>query len=173
MPTKRADAGRVRAASLRRDVEDVEDVDAVLDACRSLVAISAWSVQAVADRVDLVQLRILVVLATRGAASLKDLADVTGLHLTRASRACDRLVGKKLITRSDDPEDRRVLQLRLTSAGEAVVEAVMDARRDAIAPVLARMSTTRRTELVRALRAFTEASQGVPGSDLSGLAWTH
>lgn len=170
MPTKRADAGRVRAASLRRDVEDV---DAVLDACRSLVAISAWSVQAVADRVDLVQLRILVVLATRGAASLKDLADVTGLHLTRASRACDRLVGKKLITRSDDPEDRRVLQLRLTSAGEAVVEAVMDARRDAIAPVLARMSTTRRTELVRALRAFTEASHGVPGSDLSGLAWTH
>ena len=87
----------------------------MLDACRSLVAISAWSVEAVADQVDLVELRILVVLATRGASSLKDLAEATRLHLSRASRACDRLVGKDLITRSDDPDDRRVLQLGLTA----------------------------------------------------------
>ena len=143
----------------------------MLDACRSLVAISAWSVEAVAEQVDLVQLRILVVLATRGASSLKDLADTTRLHLSRASRACDRLVGKNLITRSDDPEDRRVLQLGLTPDGEAVVRTVQDARREAIAPVLAAMSTTRRTELVRALRAFAAATGEVGHHDMSTLAW--
>jgi len=144
----------------------------VLDACRSLVAISAWSVEAVADQVDLVQLRILVVLATRGTSSLRDLADSTRLHLSRASRACDRLVGKNLITRSDDPDDRRVLQLGLTPGGEAVLRKVMNARREAVAPVLAAMSTTRRTELVRALRAFAAATGDVGHGDVSSLAWT-
>lgn len=167
MPAKRGAGSR---ADVIADPSGVEDVDAVLEACRSLVAISAWSVEAVADQVDLVQLRILVVLATRGATSLKDVADTGHLHLSRASRACDRLVGKKLITRSDDPDDRRVLQLRLTRAGEVVVRTVMDARRDAVAPVLAAMSATRRAELVRSLRAFAAVSGEV--GDVSSLAWT-
>jgi DNA-binding MarR family transcriptional regulator len=153
------------------DVQNT-DVDAVLDACRSLVAISAWSAESVADQVDLVELRILVVLATRGASSLGDLAHVARLHVTRASRACDRLVGKDLITRSDSSEDRRVLQLGLTAAGESIVRTVQDARRGAIAPVLAAMSGPRRNELVRALRAFAAASGEVGRADLSLLAWT-
>lgn len=158
------------------------DVDAVLDACRSLVAISAWSVEAVADQVDLVELRILVVLDTRGASSLKALADAAHLHLSRASRACDRLVGKNLITRSDDPDDRRVLKLGLTAAGAELVRTVQNARRDAVAPVLAAMSVNRRTELVRSLRAFAAASAGRGQSadsaddgagrgDVSALGW--
>jgi DNA-binding MarR family transcriptional regulator len=159
-------------AATRTDAVARAEVDAVLDACRSLVAISAWSVEAVADRVDLVELRILVVLATRGASSLKDLADTVHLHLTRSSRACDRLVGKKLITRTDHPGDRRVLQLALTRSGAALVQEVMAARRDAVAPVLAAMSATRRAELVRSLRAFAAASGELGGRDVSALAWT-
>lgn len=169
MPAKSAASSRTSAVA---DRSDVEEVDAVLEACRSLVAISAWSVEAVADQVDLVQLRILVVLATRGSSSLKDLADTARLHLTRASRACDRLVGQGLITRSDDPDDRRVLQLGLTAAGEAVVDEVMSARRNAVAPVLAAMSATRRAELIRSLRAFAAASGEVGHGDVSSLGWT-
>ncbi len=176
MPAKPARGGRVdttRVMDTTPNERAGEEVDAVLEACRSLVAVSAWSVETVADRVDLVQLRILVVLAARGAGSLKDVAEAAHLHLTRASRSCDRLVGKGFITRSDDPDDRRVLQLRLTSAGEAVVRDVMNARRDAIAPVLAAMSASRRTELVRSLRAFAAASGEFIDGDLSALAWTH
>jgi DNA-binding MarR family transcriptional regulator len=148
------------------------EVDAVLDACRALVAIAAWSVQTVADRVDLVQLRILVVLTVRDTASLKEVADASRLHLSRASRSCDRLVAKGLITRADDPADRRTLRLALTAAGEQVVRDVMDARRQAAAPVLAAMPATRRTELVRALRAFAAASEHMREDELSALAWT-
>lgn len=173
MPAKRAASRRVDTkVDTKTEQPGVEEVDAVLEACRSLVAISAWSVEAVADEVDLVQLRILVVLATRGAASLKDVAQAARLHLTRASRSCERLVAKKLITRIDDPDDRRVLQLRLSPAGEAIVRKVMNARRDAVAPVLAAMSTTRRTDLVRSLRAFAAASGEIGDGDLSSLAWT-
>jgi len=148
------------------------EIDAVLTACRSLVAIAARSVEAVADQVDLVQLRILVVLSARGTASLSEVAEECRLHLTRASRQCDRLVGMDLITRVDDPEDRRSLQLSLTPAGHEIVARVTDARRESIAPVLARLSPTRRAELLRSLRDFSAAEVAVTDGRLAELAWT-
>jgi DNA-binding MarR family transcriptional regulator len=154
-----------------RTVGDAE-VDAVLHACRSLVAIAAWSVDAVADKVDLVQLRILVLVASRQPASLKSVTEATRLHPSRASRTCDRLVGKGLMTRAADPEDRRSVRLKLTVAGERIVRRVRHARRAAITPVLAEMSKHSRADLLRVLDEFAAAS-GVPGdADLSTLAWT-
>ena len=44
-----------------------------------------------------------------------------GLHLTRASRLCDRLVAAGLLDRADDPANRRQLTLTLTPDGERVV----------------------------------------------------
>jgi DNA-binding MarR family transcriptional regulator len=158
----------------RGDLHPVDDaeVDAVLHACRSLVAISAWSADAVADDVDLVQLRILVFVASRGSASLKSVVEATRLHPSRASRTCDRMVGKGLMTRGADPDDRRSLELRLTPAGERIVRRVRRARRAAITPVLAEMSKDSRADLLRVLDEFATAS-GVRGdADLSTLAWT-
>jgi DNA-binding MarR family transcriptional regulator len=154
-----------------RSVGDAE-VDAVLHACRSLVAIAAWSVATVADKVDLVQLRILVLVATRQSASLKAVVEATGLHPSRASRTCDRLVGKGLMTRAADSEDRRSVRFKLTTAGERVVRRVRRARRAAITPVLAAMPKDSRADLLRVLGEFAAAS-GVPGdADLSTFAWT-
>jgi DNA-binding MarR family transcriptional regulator len=155
----------------RREVGDAE-VDAVLQACRSLVAIAAWSVDAVADKVDVVQLRILVLVATRESTSLKAVVEVTRLHPSRASRTCDRLVGKGFMTRTADPEDRRSVQLKLTAAGERIVRRVRRARRAAITPVLAGMSERSRADLLRVLDEFAAASGGSSNADLSTLAWT-
>ena len=47
---------------------------------------------------------------------------------------------------------------------------VMSARRDAVAPVLAAMSATRRAELVRSLRAFAAASGELGHGDVSSWA---
>lgn len=151
---------------------DEAEVEAVLVACQSLVAISAWSVQGVADEIDLVQLRVLVVLANRGTTSVSDLAQLTGLHVSRASRNVDRLVRKRLVSRVEDPDDRRTVRLDLTRDGRRVITRVQEARRSAIAPVLEGMSATRRTELVRALRAFA-ASAGThqDGGEVASLAW--
>ena len=52
------------------------------------------------------------------------------------------------------------------------MQEVVDARRAAVAPVLAAMSATRRAELVRSLRAFTAAGGEVGPGDVSVLAWT-
>jgi DNA-binding MarR family transcriptional regulator len=146
-------------------------MDAVLAACRLLVAITVQSLATVEDEVNVTQLRILVVVASRGVTTLSELATATGLHLSSASRICDRMVHDGLLVRADDPDDRRSLRLTLTDRGADVVGRVARARRDAIKPVLARMSRQRRAELVSLLEEFTAAGGEPADTHLWALGW--
>jgi DNA-binding MarR family transcriptional regulator len=170
MPTRKTERRGATAASYAA-VRDAE-VDAVLRACRVLVALSARSILAVEDVADVVQVRILVVVAAAGSASLGAVAEAAGLHVSRASRLCDRMVGAGLLHRANDPSDRRLLTLTLTQAGREVVESVMDRRREEVSRALARMSRPRRAELVRALDEFAAAGASVTEADLMLLGWS-
>ncbi|MDQ2846305.1 MAG: MarR family transcriptional regulator [Actinomycetota bacterium] len=149
---------------------------AVLGACRVLVAVSAQSIAAVGDVADLTQVRALVIVASRGSVSLGELATAANIHLTRASRLCDRLVAKGLINRADDPADRRQLILTLTPTGGRVVDTVMKRRRQVIEPMLARMRRQmtghRRAELVSLLQDFAAAGGEPSDPDLWAMGWT-
>lgn len=149
----------------------VDDVDAVLAACRLLVAISVRSLAEVEEEVTMPQLRILVVLASRGASTLSDLAAASGLHLSSASRVCDRMVHDGLLDRIDDPADRRSLQLTVTDRGADLVARVARARRAAIGPILRRMAPQRRAELISALNDFTETGGEPDEVHLWALGW--
>jgi DNA-binding MarR family transcriptional regulator len=104
----------------------------VLAACRVLAGVSAQSVAAVEDVVDLIQFRALVVVASRGSVSLGELAEATQIHLSRASRMCDRMVGMGLRNRADDPANRRQLIVTLTPEGRRIGEEVIGRRRAAV-----------------------------------------
>lgn len=152
--------------------EHGEDVAAVMAAARILVAVSARSVAAVDDVVSLPQLRVLVMLASRGPLNLTAVARGLGVHSSNATRACDRLVVAGLIDRRDDPADRRNLVLRLTPAGTALVERVTEHRRAAIAAVLRRMPPVHRSALVGVLQTFASAADDVLDEDVWALGWT-
>lgn len=149
-----------------------KDADAVLAACRVLVALSAQSIAAVADVADVAQVRTLVVISSRGPVSLGELAAAANLHITKASRLCDRMVVMGLIHRADDPADRRQLTLTLTPKGERVVRTVMAHRRAVIKPILARLSTQRRAQLVAVLQDFAAAGGEPSDPDLWAMGWT-
>ena len=83
--------------SARHRPTDDADADAVLAACRVLVGLSARSIAAVEDVADVAQVRALVVISSRGSVSLGELAVAANLHLTRASRLCDRMVAQGLV----------------------------------------------------------------------------
>jgi len=146
--------------------------EAVLAACRVLVAVAAQSIAAVEESADLLQVRALVVIASRGPVSLGELATAAGLHLTRASRLCERMVRAGLMTREVDPANRRQVTLSLTFAGQHVVETVMQRRWAAIEPVLARMTEAQRRDLVSALTVFAEAADDISEQDLWAMGWT-
>jgi DNA-binding MarR family transcriptional regulator len=149
-----------------------EDVEATMLAARALVAISARSLAEVDDTVTPPQLRVLVMIASRGPLNLGAVARGLGVHPSNATRACDRLVLAGLLDRRDDPADRRNLQLQLTEQGLVLVDAVMDRRRHAIAAVLERMPALQRTALVPVLVTFAEAAGEMPDEHLWSLGWT-
>lgn len=148
------------------------DTEAVLTACRLLVGISARSMAAVEDRVNLIQLRILTMIASSEPVTLSELASAVGLHLSRASRACDRLVEAGLVKREDDPDDRRSLRLTLTVDGQAVITDVARARRAAVQPALRRLDTEDRAQLVGVLERFTAAAGEPAAVELWAMGWT-
>jgi DNA-binding MarR family transcriptional regulator len=148
------------------------EADTVLASCRLLVALSAQSMAAVADVADPTQVRVLVITASRGPVSLGELADAAGLTPSTASRLCDRMVGQGLLDRSDDPNNRRALNLTLTQDGRTVVERIIGHRRAAIQAILNRLPRYRRTELATLLAQFNAAGGDPAEHDLWSMGWT-
>ena len=161
------------AAERRQDISEaelVDVVDAVLQASRALVAVAARSLARVEGNVTLQQYRAMVVLASRGPQTAGVLADSLGIHLSTLTRLCDRLVGKGLITRQEEPANRRRVLLSLTPRGKRLVRSVTSTWRDEIASILRRVPPVQRAELVAALRAFGEAA-GEPADSAWAPEW--
>jgi DNA-binding MarR family transcriptional regulator len=147
-----------------------ELVDAVLGASRALVGVAARSLAGVAEDVTLPQYRFLIELASRGPQRLADLASALEVDRSTATRMCDRLVRKRLVTRRRTQEDRRAVRVSLTAAGGELVAEVSRRRRGEIATIVERMPAADRDPVVRALRAFADAAGEVPEQDWS-LGW--
>jgi DNA-binding MarR family transcriptional regulator len=148
-----------------------DQVDAVMRTARVLVGLTARSFAAIEDRVTLPQLRIMVMIASRGPLNLGAIAAGLDVHPSNASRACDRLVAAGLLDRRDDPADRRNLLLQLTEAGAQLVDEVTARRRRTIQDTLERMPARQRRSLVSALTAFADAA-GEPAEAAWSLGWT-
>jgi DNA-binding MarR family transcriptional regulator len=147
-----------------------ELVDAVLAASRALVAVAARSLATVADDVTLAQYRVLIELASRGPLRLADLAGALGVDRSTATRMCDRLVRKRLVSRRRVSEDRRGVRVSLSAAGADLVAEVSRRRRVEIATIVGRIPTADQPAVVAALRAFADAAGEVPEQDWS-LGW--
>ena len=153
------------------EVVAVEQVDAILLALQALVGVAAQSVTEVEDRVTLPQLRVLVLVASRGTMNLNALADAMNIHASNASRACDRLVSAGLLRRTESPFDRRNLVLELTEEGHLLIDTLVAHRREAIATVLQRVPDSRRRALVNAMRTFGKAAGESPAGQAWKLGW--
>jgi DNA-binding MarR family transcriptional regulator len=149
-------------------VENTEgdaEVDAVLRAANVLLRVAAQSVIEVEDVVTSPQLRVLVMIASRGPQNPGAVATHLGVHRSNATRICDRLVNAGMVARSDDPGDRRYRALSLTPAGEALVNTVLEHRRAAVATVMDRMPQELRRLAALGMDAFAAADGGEGSED--------
>lgn len=152
-----------------RDADAVADlVTALLTASRALVGVSARTVAAVEDTVTLTQFRTLVVLGNHPAINLNRLADLLDVTASTAMRMIDRLLVAELVTRQDNPANRREVLLDLSPTGKHIVRNVTTRRRKEISRIVRAMPANQRATLVDALRAFALAA-GEP--DVSANTW--
>lgn len=149
-----------------------ELVTAFLTASRVLVGVSARSLAAVEGTVTVTQFRALVVLDNHEEINLNTLADLLSVTSSTAMRMIDRLLLAGVVTRRDNPGNRREVLLGLNDEGRRLVRLVTEKRRIEIARIVAEMPRSRRTELVMALRAFAQAAHepeaGAQTSDALG-----
>ncbi|MCP2357324.1 DNA-binding MarR family transcriptional regulator [Nonomuraea thailandensis] len=73
------------------------------------------------------QLKVVMVLSMNGSASGQDLAHNLGVGLGTVTGIVDRLVAHGLVSRHEDPHDRRVRRVELTPAGAGLIEEINNA----------------------------------------------
>jgi len=104
--------------------------------------------------VTMPQVRGLFVLtgSDRGLA-LTELAPRMGLSIAAAGRAVDGLVRKGFVARAEDPDDRRVKRLTITTDGTAALARLTEARREGFRRFAETLGERERALLVTAFEA--------------------
>ena len=105
------------------------------------------------------QFRLLLVLALRGGAASHDLAESMGVSLATITGIVDRLAAQDLVTRREDPRDRRVRRVELTAAGRGLVDDIAAAGTASQRRLLDRLSLDDLTILERAFGLLADAAE--------------
>lgn len=130
-------------------------VETILRANRAMALMADMSLHQVTDDVTIPQYRTLVLLAAGGPSRLAPLAHAMGVNSSTATRMCDRLVRKGLITRERDEGDRREIVLDLTAQGRDLVQKVTVRRKEMVEDLLHDIPSPERPALVRSLGLLT------------------
>jgi DNA-binding MarR family transcriptional regulator len=101
--------------------------------------------------ISLSQVRILFLLYAGGDSRMGQLASALGVRLSTMTGAVDRLVALGLVSRRDDPHDRRLVIASLTDEGFNLIDGFYQGMRTSLARVVRRLSTD---DLILTARAF-------------------
>jgi DNA-binding MarR family transcriptional regulator len=105
------------------------------------------------------QLRILAQLRQEGPAAVGQLAAQLGVTLPSITATVDRLVRAGLVSREDDPNDRRRVINMLTASGTALIERLQEGKRARLIAALEHLSPEEFDVLARGLAALERALQ--------------
>ena len=110
--------------------------------------------QWVRGSLSLVHLHVLTVLESDGALSMSHLAEALDVSVASATGIVDRMEQRGLVERRREPEDRRVVLVHATEAGDAVFRDLAAQRRKMLIPVLERMTDEELSSFLIGLRAM-------------------
>ncbi|MFI6737285.1 MarR family winged helix-turn-helix transcriptional regulator [Nonomuraea sp. NPDC050451] len=103
------------------------------------------------------QLHVVMLLAFNGSASGQELAHHLGVSLGTVTGLVDRLVAHGLVTRHEDPHDRRVRRAELSPAGAALIEEIHNSGLEHYRRILDHLDT----ETLRSLDHITRTIRAV------------
>ena len=100
------------------------------------------------------QLRLLRLLKHSDNCTMKELARLAGITMPTATGIVDRMVEGGLVVRVDDPDDRRVVRVKLTRRARGLIEKWRQLRGERIDSILTRLSKTDRARFVEAFETI-------------------
>lgn len=87
---------------------------------------------------------------------VSDLAETFGTSVPSMSRAVDSLVKKKLVTRVEDPDDRRVRRVAITAKGKKLVDTLLVVRQAGLEAFAESLSAAQRRKLDAAIDSLMD-----------------
>lgn len=107
------------------------------------------------------QLKVVLILSCQDSASAQDLAHHLGVGPATVTGIVDRLVTRGLVTRGEDPHDRRVRRIRLTPRGRALTEQIADTGLADFHRLLQRLDTPTLHDLAAVLAKLHTAARAL------------
>ena len=111
------------------------------------------------------QLKSLFFISNQGTTHSGKLAAALGVTPTNVTGIIDRLVKQGLVSRTEDPQDRRVILLKATGKGEELVSKLRERRRSYLSGILERLSVAELAALAKGLSLLAGAAE-TPGGEI-------
>jgi DNA-binding MarR family transcriptional regulator len=147
-------------------ISEIIELQRKVNRARRQYELEAW----MALPLPIAQVKSLFFISHHGTTNLGKLAAALGVTPTSTTGVVDRLVKKGLVSRAENPEDRRMLLLQTTDEGEELVgrlSELRERRRGHTADVLAHLSED---ELVRLAQGFSSLLKAFQASENKGEA---
>lgn len=104
------------------------------------------------------QLKSLIYIYSEGKANYRQLAEALDVTPSVVTGVVDRLISHELISRVDNPEDRRTQWLVVTEKGEAILDNIRQEGIKGVSHILDTLSDDDMSALVQGLSALIEAA---------------
>jgi DNA-binding MarR family transcriptional regulator len=134
-------------------IEEMVELQRRVDRDRRQYELDAW----MHLHLGIGQLKALFFISNRGSTTTGKLATALGVTPTNVTGIIDRLLEKELITRTGDPDDRRVLLLRTTTPGDELVTELRQKRRERMTELFNRLSDEEAAFVAQALKIMVKA----------------
>jgi DNA-binding MarR family transcriptional regulator len=119
-------------------------------------SMGAFLVQARESGLSMSQIGALIRIRNKNVRGVCEIGDELKITNAAASQLIERLVVQGLISRSEDPQDRRVKQIELTEKGQRMVQAGMHARHRWLEDLSALLSPTEQEQVSASMRLLIE-----------------
>jgi len=108
------------------------------------------------------QIATLFRLSHRGSLGVSEIGEGLGISSAAASQLLDRLVQQELVTRTENPQDRREKQLILTEKGQKLILDGAGSRRAWLERLAASLTPEEQEKVEEALQILTEKMNQLP-----------
>ena len=116
------------------------------------------------------QLKSLFFIDAEGGTNFRKLATALRVTPPDVTRIVSRLVEQGLVSRRENPEDRRMLLLQSTKKGKALLARLRDSRTAHMSHILACLSTEELATLAQGLTALVRVAEGQRGEKLKRIS---
>ena len=116
------------------------------------------------------QLKALVLLDTMGTATSGQLARGLGVGLSTMTRIVDRLAESAVVTRGEDPDDRRATRVCTTPVGHDFVARLRQLRHEHMARLLGRLTEEQLEKAAEVTRFLADAAEVLDAEDHGAAA---